>query len=252
MPLVDKDIAYFLHQTPYRDNSALVHLLTRENGKVSFIVGGLKAKKHGKRAFLQPCRLLQIDYQLKSQLSKLEHIDFMGGDDNSLRSSPDISHFLLYQYANELLLTVLPGQLPVPTIFDDYTEFLQLLTQSRPHASLRYIELALITLSAGLPSLTQTQDTALAIQADNRYYFYAERGLFTLAQHGGGAGIQLGGAQIHAFTHIADAYIHGHFEQINEDLAQGAKALTACLIQHLLGHKTLKTREVYHDLQAYI
>ncbi len=242
---VDKDMAYFLHQTPYRDNSALVHLFTQANGKVSFIVQGLQAKKHKKKAFLQPCRRLSINYQLKSQLSKLTALDF--ADDNSI--APAISQFMLYQYANELLLTLLPPQLPLPPLFDDYARFLQLLSQSRPHAALRYIELALITLFSGLPDISRTQDKQMPVQAEQRYYFYAERGLF--AQKQAGSAVALDGAQVLAFEHLAKAYIGGDFSAISETLAQGAKALTANLMAQLLGDKTLKTRTVYRALQHY-
>ncbi len=245
MRSVDKDTAYFLHQTPYRDNSALVHLFTQANGKVSFIVQGLQAKKNKKKAFLQPCRRLCIDYQLKSQLSKLTAMDF--ADDNS--TTPAISQFMLYQYANELLLTLLPPQLPLPTLFDDYARFLQLLSQSRPHTALRYIELALITLFSGLPAIDYTQDSQTPVQAEQRYYFYAEQGLFRQQQTG--SGVALDGAQVLAFQHLAKAYIDGDCSAISETLAQGAKALTVNLIAQLLGDKTLKTRTVYRALQDY-
>ncbi len=66
-----RDSAYLLHFSPYRDNSVLAHLLTETNGKVSFIVSGMTAKKSNKRALLQPYRHLQIVYTLKSGLSKL-------------------------------------------------------------------------------------------------------------------------------------------------------------------------------------
>lgn len=248
MTVVDKDHAYFLHQTPYRDNSALAHLFTQAHGKVSFVVGGLKNKKQGRRAFLQPCRLLTVGYQLKAQLSKLEYIDF--ADEAAIQLTPDISHFMLYQYANELLLAILPSQLPTVGLFNDYSYFLQLLSQSQPHAALRYIELALIILFIGLPDVTYTQDTQLPVNTKNCYYFYAESGLFTVQQNADN-GVYLDGTQVCAFQHVATAYINDDFTAVSEALAQGAKPITAVLVQHLLGNKSLKTREIYRALQIY-
>lgn len=242
---VENDLAYFLHQTPYRDNSALAHLLTREHGKVSFIINGLKTGKHSKRAFLQPCRLLRIDYQLKSQLSKLTEMDF--ADE---LAPPSISQFMLYQYVNELLLTALPVQLPVPTVFDDCTQFLALLSQSRPHAALRYMELSLLILSAGLPDVGHTQDTHATINAEQTYYFYPEQGVFA-QPHNNRRGVCLRGAQLQAFAYVSEAYVYGRFNAVSEPLAQGAKPLMTALIQQLLGGKKLKTRDVYRALQTY-
>lgn len=245
-----QDRAYFLHQTPYRDNSALVHLLTHEHGKVSFIVSGLKAKRNAKRPYLQPCRLLSVHYQLKANLSKLIEIDF--ADDGAALRTPAIAQFMLYQYANELLLTVLPAQLPAPALFSDYQQFLQLLAENKPHAALRHIELSLIILFSGLPDVGTTEDTRQAILQDQRYWFYPERGLFSLKQADGHDGIAIDGAQVQAFQHCVEAYLHEQSQAINETVAQGAKILSGSLIRQLLNGKVLKTRAVYQELNSYL
>ncbi len=246
MTVISKDRAYFLHQTPYRDNSALAHLFTRQHGKLSFVVSGLKTKKGGKRPFLQPCRSLCVDYQLRTQLCKLTDIDFSDKGVNA----PAIAHFMFYQYANELLLTILPAQLPAPTLFDDYAHFLTLLSDNRPQLALRYIELALLVLFDGLPSVHVTEDTQQAIEAQQRYYFYPERGL--LAEPcGEDPYLALEGAQLQAFHHIAEGYLNQQVSHINEAVAQGAKPLSTYLIHQLLNGKTLNTRKIYRDLQAY-
>lgn len=253
MSRIEQDCAYFLHQTPYRDNSALVHLLTHQHGKISFIVSGLKAKKNAKRPFLQPCRQLTISYQLKSGLSKLEQIDFAQVTQaTQVHQAPSIAQFMFYQYANELLLTILPPQLPTPILFDNYQRFLRLLADNRPHTALRYIELSLINAFGGLPSVTHTEDTQQPPEADKFYWFSPEHGLFASAPLTAGSenGITLDGAQIQAFHHVANNYLHIQ-DTMSETLAQGAKALTTCLIQQLLNGKKLKTRSVYQALQQY-
>ncbi|PID62840.1 MAG: DNA repair protein RecO [Gammaproteobacteria bacterium] len=249
MSRIDQDSAYFLHQTPYRDNSAIVHLLSRQHGKLSFIVSGLKAKKNAKRPFLQPCRRLVIDYQLRTGLCKLLDIDFASA--SRAQSVPPIEQFMLYQYANELLLTVLPEQLPVTSLFDDYTQFLQYLAGGRTHLALRHIELALLILFSGLPNLNHTEDSRQAVDADKHYYLYPERGLFVHPQNEAG-GIALDGTQIQAFQHLVHGYVNADSDHLSETLAQGGKAISSALIQPLLNGKTLKTRVVYRALQEFI
>ncbi len=255
MAHIEKDTAYFLHQIPYRDNSAIAHLLTREHGKVSFIVSGLKAKKHAKRPFLLPCRKLAIEYQLKNNLSKLVDIHFAPADKSDANeeggmTQPPIEHFMLYQYANELLLTILPDQLPVPHVFDDYQRFLYLLTKNRPHAALRHIEVSLLIAFSGLPTLTHTEDTQEKVLAEQSYWFYPDKGLFSRQQDiHDRQGIAIDGAQALAFYYLSESYLNNqNQEPIDEMLAQSAKALTACLITPLLNGKKLKTRLVYQAL----
>lgn len=242
-----QDVAYFLHQTPFRDNSAIVHCLTQKNGKVSFLISGLKAKKNPRRPFLQPCQRLTLDYQLKTGLSKLEHIDF---DQHALKK-PDIAQFMFYQYANELLLTVLPDHLPTPTLFDDYSQFLSLLTDNRTHTALRHIECSLIILFSGLPNLSQTEDTHEVISQEKSYYFYPEQGIFTHKQFSE-KNAPIDGAQILAFHHVSECYINHNIDSISETIAHGAKPLSTQLVNQLLNGKVLKTRSVFQALQSYI
>ncbi len=249
MPAVEGDCAYFLHQTPYRENSAIAPFLTRQNGKVSFIVTGLKAKRNAKRPFLQPCRLLCLNYQLRSGLSKLDDIDFADAEKDA--KMPAIEQFMLYQYANELLLTILPEQLPTPALFADYGKFLTLLSEQRPHAALRHIEMALLVSFSGLPTLDKTEDTRQAIVQSQNYWFSPEQGIFSHRPPQSAPGISVTGAQVLAFQHIAENYLC-QGDAVDEVIAQGAKPLTGSLISQLLNGKRLKTRKVFAALQKFI
>lgn len=239
MQRVHADFAYLLHSKPYRDNSALVYLLTEQNGKISCIVGGMKSKKHNKRALLQPCHRLRIDYELKSGLSKLTDVDTAPP-----LTVPPITRFMLYQYVNELLLNVLPEQLPVPPIFAAYQQCLSHLDHV-PHTALRIVELSLIEHFGGLPELGITQDTQQPPAADSEYYFYPDAGIYALPQPYNGK--RFDGSHLQAFWHLLQ---HGT-AQTNETLAQGAMPVSSYLIQQLLGNKPLKTRAVYKALQGF-
>lgn len=238
---IENDLAYVLHCRPYRDSSVLAHLLTQQQGKVSYIVSGMKNPKSPKRALLQPCRPLRISYTLKANLSTLNHMEMA-----ETTTLPPIDYFMLYQYAHEVLLAVLPSQLPVDTIFHAYQQFLAQLAAKQPHKALRYLEITLIEQFSGLPELNFTQDTQQAITAEQHYYFYPEQGVFAYAQQE--KGLAISGEQLLAF-----AYLVKHSpEAISELLAQGAKLLSGYLIQQLLNGKPLKTRQIFKELSGYL
>lgn len=239
MPSINKDLAYVLHSKPYRDNSALVYLLTQQNGRLTCVVNGLKSKQANKRAYLQPCRQLQVSYQIKPGLSKLTTID-----SGKATQPPAISSFMLYQYTHELLLSLLPEQLPIPTVFQAYEKCLAQLSL-HPQTALRALEMVLIEHFSGLPELSLTQDSQQAVDRESVYYFYPNEGIYTQPQPY--AGKPFNGAHLQAFNYLAK---YG-FEACNEALAQGAQPVSSYLIQQLLNHKPLKTRAIYKALQSY-
>ncbi len=245
---VIKDSAYFLHSKPFRESSVIAQLLTSSHGLVSFLVSNTRPKKSltkstSKSALLQPCQPLSIDYQLKNNLSKLIHIE-------GLRKYPtlDNEYFMLYQYIHELLLTLLPSHLTLPNIFSTYEECLLLFRENRPNHALRTMEIALIEHFSGLPFLQNTLDSDLPIQA-NKYYFYKlEQGLYINPPQDYSAKFQ--GQQLLAFSHLCNTKLDDN-KNINEVLAKGAQAVSTFFITQLLNGKTLKTRNIYRELQNF-
>lgn len=263
---IDKDLAYLLHCTPYRENSVLAHLLTETHGKVSFVVSGMKSTggkstktssaRLGKRALLQPCRPLLIAYQLKSNLSKLTQLEAVPN-----HAVPDIRHFMLYQYIHELLLTALPSQLPVAEIFTAYQNSLQQLCQQRVHRALRTIEIALIDAFSSVPDLFVTQDSQQAVATHGTYFLHPEQGVFSNPPFEKTRPVS--GDHLLAFAHLyqqdtipstSQAVVTDsasqQTEETQETLARGAQAISSVFIAQLLNGKQLKTRNIYRDLQT--
>ncbi|MGY0400211.1 MAG: DNA repair protein RecO [Ostreibacterium sp.] len=254
---IEKDSGYLLHTIPYRENSALAHILTASQGSMSFIVNGIniknsktRANKSNKQALLQPCRHLRISYQMKDNLSKLTHIEA-----TSNNAIPDICHFMLYQYAHELLLTLLPKQVPLSPIFQAYQQFLALLCANLPHVALRTIELALINYFDSLPNISYAQDSQQAIKTTAHYYLHPELGLFS--ERPSEKCYSFEGDKLLAFFHLSEKIIQEGFigdfskevQQNYETFAQAAQPISAVFIAKLLNGKRLKTRDVYRDLQ---
>jgi|GEM_PF-4831094 len=236
-PVLRQDLAYLLRSQPYRDNSLLVQCLTESQGKVSFIVNGLKSKRFNKRSLLQPCRPIVIHYLLKDRLSRIKSIE----ESPNPPQCPNIDYFMLYQYAHELLLTILPEHLPTPDIFTDYQRFLQLLSAQRPHLALRHMELAIIHHFQGLPDIPSDHD-------DSTCYFHAEHGFLSAPAIAGSIGLNC--RQLTTCQRVIAAYLSQQL--ISEDEAAQTKVFFTHLMQPLLNGKALKTKAVYHDLMRYL
>lgn len=250
---VDKDCAYLLHTKPYRENSALVYCLTQQHGKVNFIVNGIKSKASAKspnankRALLQITKPLTISYELKHNLSKLQHIELA-----PTSTVVSINDFMLYQYIHELLLIMLPPQLPVTTIFSAYQLFLSRLSRARPHFALRQFEMTLIDFFDDLAALVNTVDRQQPVIAGMRYYLDNNQ-LYEKKPYP--KALTVSAEQIFAFNHLLNFWDNeSHDERIDpqtgEILARGAQPICSHFMTLLIGERPLKTRHVYRDLQS--
>lgn len=252
-----RDKAFLLHLVPYRDNSVLAHLLTQKNGKVSFVVGGMKSKKSNKRAVLQSYRQLQVDYTLKPGLSALKQLSAT----TSLQ--PDTGYFMHCQYIHELLITLLPSQLSLPTVFAAYKTCLQQLMAARPQFALRHVEVALLSQFAALPNLTHCCDTQQALDGKKRYRL-TEQGIYEVGTTPHQATYTVfEGDQILAFLQLLRLSeglggANDNSDRIDVNIANNPEwevlasaALPACrfFISLLLNGRQLKTKVIYRDLQ---
>jgi DNA repair protein RecO len=69
-----------IKRIPYTDNSAVVHIYTKENGLVPFLLQGL-GKPKSKVAYYQIGQLLEINYNHKSSggLNRIREVSLLGG-----------------------------------------------------------------------------------------------------------------------------------------------------------------------------
>lgn len=247
---VEKDHAYLLHAAPYRENSVMATFFTLTHGKVSFIIGGIRAgKKSNKKALLQPCFPVVLAYQLKDNFSKLLTIE---PADKPL--APSAKYFMLYQYVHELLIKILPKHLPSEMVFMAYRQFLSLLYQQRGHTALRYMECCLIDVFDSFPNVVQTQDTQAPVTADS-HYFIDHSGVALSALPSDS--LSVSGERLIAFSHLYRYFqaptllsAMGETADAFETLAKETQPITRFFINRLLGQRGLKTRDVYRDLHG--
>ena len=222
-----------LHTRPYRETSALVTVLSEQWGKVNFIAKGIRAKKNAKTALLQLFLPLQVQVFGQHELKNLAQIEAQG---IALALKDDFLYSGMY--INELLMRVLPVEMPCSAIFSMYRQLLNQLNQQAPlEPLLRDFELDLLQdLGYGVDF---TIDMALnePIRPDNDYRYQSELGF--VPDHT--ARTQEQRRSVLAGQVILDiAERNWHAQSL-----RAAKHINRVAMQPLLGNKPLKSRELF-------
>ncbi|MBB6523716.1 DNA repair protein RecO [Pseudoteredinibacter isoporae] len=233
LEVVENQAAYVLHSRPFRDSSLLVHLLSKDHGRVNVIAKGAR-KQSGKRQARQPLQALlalQVDWQGRSDLKTLLRWES--------RSQPlMLQGDRLYSalYINELLMRLLPENDSAAELFEPYETCMKALDSNCDlQPLLRCFELNLLTaLGYGLDFEHSEGDAP--IHSDG-YYYWQTSGLFIPAGNRN------------------NAYRGEHLMAIEQrDFSDSAvllcaKQLMRQVFDHLLDHKPLKTREFVRQMQ---
>lgn len=223
--------AYLLHKRPYRETSALVELITLDQGRVRAVAQGVQRAGSKTRARLQPFTALHVTWVGEGELKRLRLME-TGGSAALLAGEG----LLCGLYANELLARTLPPLLPVPEVFAFYAAlFTELPFPERRAPALRRLEVALLEALDAEPVFRDLESRELDPQG--RYIYRAASRHFDLAGDGQGVdGRTLRLLAQGAWTHPG--------------LAGVAKSLTRAALMPLLGAKPLRSRELMQQLAA--
>ncbi len=167
--------AFVLNSRSYRESSLIVDILTRERGKLSMLVKGVKNKKSTEiAALLQPFNALLISF--------VGNLDGLRVLTNIELESPSIplKGMRLYCgfYVNELLKYLLHSNAPCPEIFLIYQDFINQLRVDSENleSSLRLLELKLLeNLGYGL-QLTYDCVEKKKVIPEKKYSFIPDQG----------------------------------------------------------------------------
>ncbi len=225
--------AFILHSRAYRDTSLIIEFFT-EQGRVSTVSRGGRAKR-AKQLYMQAFTPLVIAYFGHGELMTLTHIE-PNGISNYLSGHQLISGL----YLNELLLRLLAKNDAHPQLFAYYAECLQALTQAdKAEAALRCFEKQLLQELGYALQLTRDADSGDAVDADGHYYFHPEvgvrRAVDVVSKENDYQQLLFKGTSLLAIDN--NCYQHA-------DSLKDAKRLMRLAINHLLGNKPLKTREL--------
>jgi DNA repair protein RecO (recombination protein O) len=229
------DQAFILHSRPYRNTSLLLEVFSAQHGRLSLLAKGARTPKSPLYAVLQPFHSLFMSWGGRGELLVLYKAE-------ALAVPQELSGEQLFNgfYLNELLVRLLHKHDAHPGLFQLYAETLQQLTRDTPHdVTLRYFEIQLLEeLGYGL-NLTLDVSTQQPVSVPQTYHYRVEQGpvpavttqtnLLTLS---GGTLLALANRQLHDLQQ-----------------RQEAKRLMRVVLDHHLGNKPLKTRELYQPVR---
>lgn len=225
MQRVQFEPGYLLNRTPYREESALVDILSKEHGLVRLVVRGLRRKKSSLAALLQPFQPLLVSWQSKGELGTLT-----AAESSSAPLILSGDEYYAACYLNELLTRLLSHADPLPGVFIQYGYSLaRLVAKEEPlELILRQFEHEVLEeLGYSLP-----QQEWLA---DHYYQWHPELGLAQTEQPGPIQGWHLNYIKQKELTDAA--------------VLRAAKYLSRQRLAPLLGRQPLKSREVWQQMK---
>lgn len=226
--------AFVLHARAYRNTSCLLHVLTRDYGRLTVVVRGGRRANYRRKSALQPFIPLYMSCQGKGQLLTLTEVE------NSHSVAMIQGHNLFFGlYMNELLYALLPESDHSPRLFASYTEtILGIANQGAIEPLLRKFERTFLEeLGYGLDFYKEA-DQHCSIDQTGLYYFEPMRGFIKC--HAPLA------AERHWPGKVLKAIAANDYQDPQVLLA--AKWIMRKKIAHLLADKPLHTRRY---MQAY-
>lgn len=231
---VELQPAFILHHRPYRNSSLLLEVLTREYGRIGLIAKGVRTVRGGgqnKRSLLQPFRALLLSYSGKNDLQVLAGVE-------ARRSVFGLSGVALFSgfYINELLMRLLHRHDPHENVFNLYAYTLEGLGgNSSIEPLLRRFEYVLLNeLGYGIPLSCDAVSHKMI--SETGYYHYSNDVGFTARDE------SVSGREIFSGRCIR-AISEQRFD--DPDCLGEMKRLMRLVLNHYLGDKPLKSRELF-------
>ena len=241
---------FVLHSYPYSETSLILEAFTRTHGRIVFMAKGAKRPSSVMKSVLNPFQQLRFSWFGQADMKTLKTAEHE-------RIYPQLSGAALMSafYMNELLLKLTHREEAHDQLFDSYEQALarlsgvyaadvpaQLANDVRGIASvLRRFELSLLQEIGYALSLTEEAETREAIIASQRYDYVFEHGVVPF-----GKTSQRDGLQLHGKT-LLDMAAGDFTDPITQSQS---KQLMRRAINHVLGEKTLHTRQLIRDLQT--
>lgn len=147
--------AFVLHRRPYRENSAIVDILTAESGRLS-VVARLGSKKSDIKGLLQPFSRLSVAFVGKGEMPTLSKVE-LDNEWQTITWSGEAMYCGLY--VNELLVRLLPQHVPCDDLFYTYEQTIKQLSQTENfEPALRHFERSLLVELGVFPDFSDIVD----------------------------------------------------------------------------------------------
>ncbi|WP_099033620.1 DNA repair protein RecO [Lacimicrobium alkaliphilum] len=222
--------AYVLHRRAYRETSFLVDIFTQEHGRQRVVAKGVRNNKQAKSSLLQPFLPLQIGVTGRHELKNLRHVEAMGAS-----FKLDANYLYSAMYLNELLLRLLPADIPSDILYRAYAMSLQgLAAKDAIEPILREFELLILQQLGYGVELTHTGEYGEPVEPDALYQFSPQQGV-----------MEQRGSYVPGKSYSGNVLLDISRAEWHSESLKAAKRLTRQALRPLLGNKPLKSRELF-------
>lgn len=232
---------YLLKKIPYRNTSVIAEIFSRQHGRKSIVIKGVRRAKSKVYGHLQLFSPLLMSWSEKSDMGS-----FRGVESNGRILS--YSGAVLYSafYLNELLLRLIHRHDPHPELFVSYDETLKNLAiideteKSLHHSLLRRFEKRLLEdIGYGLV-LDRDINTGEAITADRQYCYLPDRGPRLWQQENDDGALVVRGESLLGLLHD---------DLTEQSILQDAQRITRAALAPHLGGRPLESRKLFIEEQ---
>lgn len=226
-----QDQAYVLHCRAYRNTSLIIDVFTRQHGRLSLVAKGAKRGNSPLAGKLQPYLPLFIEWGGQNELMTLYKAEA------DTRSHQSLAGDALYHgfYLNEVLMRLLHRHDAHPELFDHYAQCLHELVHSEhKDVPLRYFELQLLESLGYAMNLLQDVHSDAPVNREHAYHYLIEQGP-VLSNAQATDGLCISGETLIALAEHSLAQDRHRNE---------AKMLMRAVLDHYLGERPLKAREL--------
>ncbi|MDQ2068284.1 DNA repair protein RecO [Natronospira bacteriovora] len=231
--------AYVLHHLPYRDSSLILHVFSREQGRLVLVARGARRPRSSQRALLQAFRPLLLSWRLGGEMGTLTAVE-SAGSPLALAGERLLAGF----YVNELILRLAGRQDPHPELYAVYEACLHRLgtEESMARVLRRFEAEALTCIGYGLPLGEDCLD-GFPIEADRLYRFDPSAGPRRI---GGEAGTKaVSGRTLLALQ--SECWDSPEWD--DAVVLRESRRLLAQAMEPYLGGKPLKSAQVLRDIR---
>jgi len=169
----DWESCYLLHQRSYGETSLIVDLFSYSYGRISLVAKGAKKPKSKFFGYLMPFNKLKITFSGRGNLKTLTNID----KDLSTNTNLNSTQIYSLMYINELIVRLLPQEIPQEDLFKLYDEFINNFANEKEVGfNLRQFELDLLELLGYGINFNNDIENNELIDPLATYEFVEERG----------------------------------------------------------------------------
>jgi DNA repair protein RecO (recombination protein O) len=240
MNVVNTQIAYLLHKRAYRETSSILEVLTKDYGRLSLMARGARGARSKVAGNLMLFTPLVISWQGKGALPYIKSIERADLKAPALKNKSLLSAM----YINELLMYMLHKDDVHEDVFEHYHRCLYRLEEgNKLEITLREFEIKLLEMLGFGLNLSSEADTGEVFQVGEVYSYFLEHGAVKSNDQQGASVPKISGACLLALT-------NNHFQAIsdNSEHLLELKQLMRFVISHHLGHKKLKSREMFRPV----